>query len=828
MSNHLRYEAWTLPGSSPFEKIVADLQPISATGRMPINPVGEGTVTIARDNPRIDDIVTVDSVTPGNDALTLIRAWRGTSLIHEWLLENTPDLLDDNSATRLSGRNIEAILDYEHVEPYDWDGTASFQTKFPDWVWGGRNILSNPGFESSRLVTEKYNVSHDGTGGTFTLTVMAQTTAAIAWNATALQVENALELLSTVTDALVSGTGTTTDPWQIEYVDPGIIDPDMTGDGALLTGVTDGLVIEQMRDGRLDPTPWTKSQQVARGTENIYGRYASNNGFEIVTSPVLSGTYALIVNGLTVTGPDETRYPGFQQVVKVKPGGTYQIKVPIYINGSVAGNPWRIVIRTRQEELIASTTWPSSVTSGAFAWDQATWIMTDVVIPDGVTEIIIRGAFVGAGNPDPVYVDDVEMNEGLAATTIGDMILQLLADAQTDHAPNRAALTFITPTFTTVLDSAGNPWDKSDLSLRIKRGQSYLRVMRAVERLGYQWRLVPTSPTSGVWNLDVYNPGGMGTDRTGSVSPAIIPGQGIIGGPVSKQPPVANVVMFEGAAGYTARAEDTASVAAIGRRTKYVADKQLEDAAGVTKAASELLSDYMDRRLSATFQIVEPDTEQWPAPLKDYGLGDTLNVALADGITKVPRTIDAVGYFDETELVWTMSTGDEQSAFAGKGSTGSIGIGGATSAQDVGQLGLAVNELLSEFRSIDDIEQATGDGLITGGGTGLIPTVLVAASNARQEVRNIADYICDGIDDLDTLIEATQRIADDYPSGRLVLSEGTFTHQTTGATWTIPSDVQVAGLGRGVSIIEYGSGISITIEVNGEARDFSVTEEIGG
>lgn len=822
MSNHLRYEAWTLPGTTPFKKIVADLQPISATGRIPIKPVGEGTVTIARNNPRIGDIVTVDSVTPGNDTLTLIRAWRGTSLIHEWLLENTPDELDDQAATKLSGRNIEAILDYEHVEAYDWDGTAAFQTKFPDWVWGGRNILSNPGLENSRLVTERINVSHDGTGGTYTLTVMGQTTTALAWNATAIQVETALELLSTVTDALVSGTGTTTDPWQIEYVDPGIIDPDMTGDGALLTGITDGLIVELIRDGFTDPTPWTMSQQAARGTQQIYGRYASSNGFGVAKTPVLTGTYSLTVNGLAPTGADETKYPGFQQIVRVKPGGTYQVKVPMWHFG---GDPWRIVIRTRLGELIASSTWPASSSAAPGAFDSSTWTITDVVIPDDVTEIIFRGAYVGSGNPDPIYVDDIEMTEGLAATTIGDMILQLFADAQTDHAPGRAALTFITPTFTAVLDSAGNPWDKSDLSLRIKRGQSYLRVMRAAERLGYQWRLVPTSPTSGVWSLDMYNPGGMGTDRTADATPAIVPGQGIIGGPVSKQPPAANMIMFEGASGYTARAEDTASVAAIGRRTKYVADKQLEDTAGVATAATELLAKYMARRLSATFQIVEPDVGQWPAPLSDYSLGDTLNVALADGTTKVPRTIDTVGYLDETDLVWTVSTGDEQSVFAGGGAAP---VGGSASPQSIGQLGLAVNELLSEFRGIDDIEDSAGDGIAFGSGSGLIPTVLVAALDAREEVRNIADFICDGVDDLDTIIAATQQITDNYPAGRLVLSEGTFLHQTTGVSWTVPSDVQVVGLGRGVTVIEYDSGITITIVVNGEARDFSVTEGIGG
>jgi len=85
-----------------------------------------------------------------------------------------------------------------------------------------------------------------------------------------------------------------------------------------------------------------------------------------------------------------------------------------------------------------------------------------------------------------------------------------------------------------------------------------------------------------------------------------------------------------------------------------------------------------------------------------------------------------------------------------------------------------------------------------------------------------------GVDDLDTIIAATQQIIDNYPAGRLVLSEGTFSHQTTGALWTIPSNVQAVGLGRGVTVIEYASGITITIAVNGEVRDLGITEGIGG
>jgi hypothetical protein len=69
--------------------------------------------------------------------------------------------------------------------------------------------------------------------GTFTLTVDAQTTAVIAWDASAADIKAALELLSTVTTVAVTGVGSSGDPWVVTFT------PDepltVTGDGALLT-----------------------------------------------------------------------------------------------------------------------------------------------------------------------------------------------------------------------------------------------------------------------------------------------------------------------------------------------------------------------------------------------------------------------------------------------------------------------------------------------------------------------------------------------------------------------------------------------------------------
>ena len=85
-------------------------------------------------------------------------------------------------------------------------------------------------------------------GGTFTLTFEGQTTAAIDFDATAGTVETALENLSTITAATVTGTGTEADPWVVEFVNPGAEDVEiMQGDATNLGG--NSLVIGVQTEG---------------------------------------------------------------------------------------------------------------------------------------------------------------------------------------------------------------------------------------------------------------------------------------------------------------------------------------------------------------------------------------------------------------------------------------------------------------------------------------------------------------------------------------------------------------------------------------------------
>src|SRR5262249_31984056 len=68
-----------------------------------------------------------------------------------------------------------------------------------------------PGDNSVQLISEH------GTSGSFTLTFNGKTTGAIAYNATAQNVQDALNQIAAPFQAAVTGTGTSSDPWVVTY-----------------------------------------------------------------------------------------------------------------------------------------------------------------------------------------------------------------------------------------------------------------------------------------------------------------------------------------------------------------------------------------------------------------------------------------------------------------------------------------------------------------------------------------------------------------------------------------------------------------------------------
>ena len=104
-------------------------------------------------------------------------------------------------------------------------------------------------------------------------------------------------------------------------------------------------------------------------------------------------------------------------------------------------------------------------------------------------------------------------------------------------------------------------------------------------------------------------------------------------------------------------------------------------------------------------------------------------------------------------------------------------------------------------------EQQGGGGGGGGGASGVHPTFLVAAYNARQEVKDAADYVCTGADD-DVQIQAamdaigSNDIGQDGnwgTHGRVLLSEGNFHF---GDAIYVPNGCHLQGSGKGITIIQ--------------------------
>lgn len=173
------------------------------------------------------------------------------------------------------GRAYESYMCYKDSVPaVTLDGDATQKILQPGVIiaaiTSGGGIGKYGPYQPGGVVTESASIAVDAGGGTFTITVEGATTAAIAFNATALAVQTALELLPGITplDLTVSGgpgaAGGAT-PYVIQW-NPfgpygGLNAPTVTTGAGSLTGgagtaavsTTGGGLTSPATDGRGDP-----------------------------------------------------------------------------------------------------------------------------------------------------------------------------------------------------------------------------------------------------------------------------------------------------------------------------------------------------------------------------------------------------------------------------------------------------------------------------------------------------------------------------------------------------------------------------------------------
>ena len=162
---------------------------------------------------------------------------------------------------------------------------------------GQAKIVYNPlpAIDGVDVVAEKQTVDTDGTGGTFTLTSAEDVTGNIAFDATIGTVETAIETLSDVTAATV--TGTTGGPWVIEFLDGAGPLTLLVADDALLTGETVGTTVVLTLAGVLNV--YEAFSLVTEGDTGTFTITIDGNESAVIDEADDADAIELIIEGIT-------------------------------------------------------------------------------------------------------------------------------------------------------------------------------------------------------------------------------------------------------------------------------------------------------------------------------------------------------------------------------------------------------------------------------------------------------------------------------------------------------------------------------------------------
>lgn len=643
------FEVWTRPGDPDFGRVIDDPTFREASIRDAPNQLGGGNFQMPSSFTRFDDILKIDGAA---SVSSLVRVWDDTttpdSIVYEWLVDSVqPTSSKNDPYVDVSGSGIKAILTYPKTQPYDWDGSLAWACSACDWIWGGQQVLSNPGFEESFPVATVYILNITATGGSFTLTDGTDTTSAIGAPFTDLAVTIANEIEADITalpDVVVDRTSIANPTYTIRFVSPPF-GPTLAVNTGSLTGGTATMTLDTA--GFLDVSPWTLEYNFADTNPGIPESWT----FQAATSPVRTGTYSLEVKAPPTT-PISNRNPGIQQIISVKPNQIYQGSVWVWPTS--ATDRFRLYLATPGEEVVA-TSGNTGTTLTPGQWNEIT--LVDVTIPPGVTQVAFR---LDQPNPDPYtfstyFVDDASFFEGFAPTSAGG-IVEVLYGTYIDPAlwptivwddGSGTDTPYLTLDFDDVNDSNGDPWVDTEIVMRVYVRQTLWMVLTQLAgSYGIEFRVVPDDEEAGTWLLQMFNPEGMGTDYSAAATPAIQGGSSDTNRRIRRFLPN-TWHMVEGLQRLTARASDAGLLSALGFIGGERIARGLPDLAGVEAAAAEdatttvIAGDYW------SYELVLPQA----VPGTDYVLGDTL--AVHD-----PPEVDGTGRFWDWGATFTPEGGE--------------------------------------------------------------------------------------------------------------------------------------------------------------------------
>jgi hypothetical protein len=263
--------------------------------------LSDGQIGITAGFARANELLVVDRANHANDKGTVVRVMRGDVPVAHFVLTRFDNKWDSNQTVRpgiLEGP--EFFLDRTPVPNHDY---KTVPMRNPDWIFGAESIFEGLGGEFIeetqtiyreavvnsgvfKLVFRGQNtvdLDWDATAGEvesalndlgfqqikreavvssgqFRIVFAGQATVLLNWDASAATITTALENLSNITDVTVTGTGSLADPWTIAFVDPAgnqelFTISDSTLNGNLFVDAYP-TVVSVEGDGS-QPLPWT-------------------------------------------------------------------------------------------------------------------------------------------------------------------------------------------------------------------------------------------------------------------------------------------------------------------------------------------------------------------------------------------------------------------------------------------------------------------------------------------------------------------------------------------------------------------------------------------
>ena len=885
MADRYHIEAWSLPLATS-ARIVARVPFIKSSFGPKISAAGRGAITVRKDWDRLSEVTDPDAGTG-----SLFRIYQNSDpdpVFSFFGRRDARNLADEaTDLAIISGPGIGDVMNFARVENFDYPVSPTID---PDWSWGAGGAIrgfQNGSFEQSE--PDQYDVGSgfedENQAGWKSITtgevnedVIAPDSPPVITNADARtgtwhivfdpadggvaggpsgikriipgwggkQLTVSIYVKAVSGHRIICGIGPYDTASHTNAFDQDSISWAELGNVAEGTGSTDGtyqqFILDVVTPGPIRQQPAEITVYILyEGTSNIAAINLDDvdfNGYGIGLHPWEPGPKSTAALPSTFhrrdqapTNPPVTPLDG-DAVLEVIYTGTGPAGSTEKVEGVTVGRTYTalanihhdeggnrdFLIRFRRgssgEPYAAATV---SVPTGG------TWTPITVTAEAPEEDIFVSVLKVTAGR---WWADACRLFDGQASTSWGELNTQLLDDTAVDHTGetppfDRDTLGFLDYTsWTDLLDSAGNSWAPALVDLRAPRGKKYYQHFTEGTRLGFEWQVIDLTATGP--RLDLFNPydwstrtGGMGISRVGTDVPALRYGPGVTGGPIVRSPSTLNRWHIEGEGGLFEVRRDLTSIGDYDTREGYEGDIDLLDSATIGQVADQALDERTIPTTALKVQLAPNESDDVPVPFRDFDLGDTYPVDLIGDFTGPKRVVGITADITPGFGAYTIEfdqityTTDPQKAVTEAVRRLMEQVQALQAPADVSRGAVTVTEAPPAFT-----------GPIENG-------YLVAASDARDDIKEVADYVCDGTDDQEQINKAWNAIENEnIGGGRVVLSAGTFT--ITDGVVVNPNQTEpgvMIGAGRGATLIQMLSGSdtsAVRVRAGATVRDFSV------